>query len=224
MSSDVRKIIYGTLVVFVATLVVWIGFLFVLGCQGTLGCSRGSPTPVRTGVATLLPATPVAPVYPASQGAAKCQVQALEVLEAWVNAKSPETEPFAVTDLSGATCTATLQDVESILSQTNLWYSGAAACVTCHNQTFATDAVGLDLSSYEGILAGSHRTADKPTGDDILGGGNWEASKLYQVLVTDATEPFGRPAGLDLTRVVVFAGTPESAPGVTASPSPSPTP
>ena len=216
MSSDVRKLIYATLVVFMLTLVVWIGFLFVVGCAGTLGCVSGEPTPVRTGVATLLPATPVAPVYPVSGEVVKCQVQALDLLEAWVNSGSPESEPFEVADLEGATCTAGFQDVEATLAATNLWYPGAAACVTCHNRAFVSDPVGLDLSTYAGILAGSHRDSEEAAGDDILGDGSWLSSKLYQVLVTDATEPFGRPAGLDLANVIVSVGTP----GATPSPTP----
>lgn len=65
MSSDVRKIIYGTLILFVATLVVWIGFLFVLGCSGAVGCTRGFATPVRTSVPTLAAATLPPPRVPA---------------------------------------------------------------------------------------------------------------------------------------------------------------
>jgi hypothetical protein len=224
MSSDVRKIIYGTLILFLGTLVVWIGFLFVVGCSGTLGCVTGVPTPVRTGVATLLPATPLAPVYPASGEAATCQVRALDLLEAWVNAGSPEEQPFTVSDLEGATCTAAFQDVEATLAATNLWYTGSAACVTCHNLAFASDPAGLDLSTYQGIIAGSHRTAEDDAGDDILGGGNWSDSRLYEVLVMEATEPQGRPPGLDLTTVVVFAGTPEVALSPTASPAATATP
>jgi mono/diheme cytochrome c family protein len=64
MSSDVRKIIYGTLILFVTTLVVWISFLFVLGCSGTVGCTRGVATPVRTSVPTLAAATLPPPLVP----------------------------------------------------------------------------------------------------------------------------------------------------------------
>jgi mono/diheme cytochrome c family protein len=64
MSSDVRKIIYATLILFVLTIGIWISFLFVVGCQGTVGCMRGYATPARTSVATLAAATMPAPVSP----------------------------------------------------------------------------------------------------------------------------------------------------------------
>jgi len=57
MSSDVRKIIYGTLLAFLLVIGLWIGFLFTVACGGTFGCTRGDATPVRTSVATLPAAT-----------------------------------------------------------------------------------------------------------------------------------------------------------------------
>ena len=57
MSSDVRKIIYGTLIGFIAMLCLWFGLLFTLGCNATLGCGKAEPTPARTSVATLPAAT-----------------------------------------------------------------------------------------------------------------------------------------------------------------------
>jgi mono/diheme cytochrome c family protein len=64
MSSDVRKIIYGTLIAFIGVICLWIGLLFVVGCNGTLGCTKSEPTPFRTSIPTLAAATLPAPVEP----------------------------------------------------------------------------------------------------------------------------------------------------------------
>ena len=57
MNDDVRKIIFGTLVGFLVLITVWVGFLFLLGCGGSLECSKADPTPVRTSIPTLIPAS-----------------------------------------------------------------------------------------------------------------------------------------------------------------------
>lgn len=214
MSTDVRKIIYGTLIGFLAMLCVWFGFLFAVACNGNLGCVKGEPTPARTSVPTLAPATPVAgqPAGGALDG--QCQAAALEVLGSWVDAGAPESEPFEFADVSGATCTGSYADVRLLLSTPGIWYPGAAACATCHSGDITEAAANLDLNSYAGILAGSGRASAFVRGDDILGDRDWTESRLFDVLVSQGTEPYGRPPGLDLRQVVVYAGLPE----VTATP------
>jgi hypothetical protein len=216
MSSDVRKIIYGTLIGFLAMLCVWIGFLFAVSCNGTLSCTKGEPTPARTSVPTLAPATP--PVGQPAGGAldGQCQASALEVLGSWVEAGAPESEPFEFADVSGATCAGSYADVRMLLSTPGIWYPGAAACATCHSGDLAEAAANLDLNSYAGILAGSGRASADAGGDDILGGSDWAQSRLFEVLVSQGTEPFGRPPGLDLKQAIVYAGLSQ------VSPTPSP--
>jgi mono/diheme cytochrome c family protein len=77
MSSDVRKIIYGTLIAFIGVICLWLGFLFVVACNGTLGCIKGEPTPVRTSIPTLAAATMPAPQFPTA--AAGGQVETARV-------------------------------------------------------------------------------------------------------------------------------------------------
>jgi hypothetical protein len=48
---------------------------------------------------------------------------------------------------------ATFEDVLPLF-KSNLWYSGSLSCISCHSVTLAVSPE-LDLSSYEGILAGS---------------------------------------------------------------------
>jgi hypothetical protein len=212
MSSDVRKIIYGTLIGFVAMLCLWIGFLFTLGCNGTLGCTKAEPTPARTSVATLVPATPPAGQPVSVELGGQCQASALDVLGSWVDAGAPESEPFEFPAVGGGTCTGSYADIRMLLSTPGIWYPESPACATCHSGDIAKAAANLDLNSYAGILAGSGRASADARGDDILGGSTWRESRLFEVLVSEGTEPYGRPRGLDLSQVIVFVGLPQATP------------
>ena len=74
----------------------------------------------------------------------------------------------------------------------------------------------MDLSSYAGIIAGSHRPNGEPKGNDILGGGNWDQALLHQMLYAPNGQtligrpamPLGRPADVPANGPLVFAGTP----------------
>lgn len=55
--DDLRRIIYGVLIGFVLMLVVWISFLAMRGCGLGNSCARAVPTPERTSIPTLVPAT-----------------------------------------------------------------------------------------------------------------------------------------------------------------------
>jgi hypothetical protein len=70
----------------------------------------------------------------------------------------------------------------------------------------AVSSAQMDLSSYEGILAGSRRTSPDAQGTDILGGGDWESSLLYDVLYVRKFMPLGRPTDVPADGPVVFAG------------------
>jgi hypothetical protein len=81
----------------------------------------------------------------------------------------------------------------------------------------------LDLSSYAGILAGSRREDAESKGTDILGGGNWESSLLYEFISTiKADIPGHAELNPDL---VIFVGTPlpASEPAATVVPTEIPT-
>ncbi len=55
--DDFRKIIYGTLIAFIATIVVWVGFLTISSCGYTPSCLGVAPKVDRTSIPTLIPAT-----------------------------------------------------------------------------------------------------------------------------------------------------------------------
>jgi hypothetical protein len=213
MSSDVRKIVYVTLIGFLLMLGIWFGLLFVVACNGSIACNQGQPlTAVRTPIPTLIPAS--MPVAQEASGPVviKCQVYAFDLVEAWFAAGLPETDIFEVADLNGQACEANFAaDIQPLFNTPNLWYQGAQACTTCHYADLAASQKNMDLSSYAGILAGTERTAPDVQGKDILGGGNWKASMLYDRLTTPAggtviAMPLGRLAGIDLAKTIIFAG------------------
>jgi hypothetical protein len=135
-----------------------------------------------------------------------CQVRSVDLIGAWVGAKTPETDPFPFSDVNGKTCQGTFsEDVLPIFTQANFWYEGAPSCRTCHGQDVATSYARLDMGTYPGILAGSSRASADTQGEDILGGGNWEQSKLYKQLV-EGDMPPNRPASVDPKGPLIYAG------------------
>jgi hypothetical protein len=63
----------------------------------------------------------------------------------------------------------------------------------------------LDVSSYAGVMAGSRRLAEaKP-----MVGGEWEKTKLYEVMVTTRFMPLNRPADMPEKGPLVAAGKPK---------------
>jgi hypothetical protein len=214
MGNDVRKIVFTTLLIFLGMLVVWLGFLFTVGCNGSLDCSKADLLPLRTSIPTLIPATlPPPQLGKVEQFTLKCHVGAVALLKAWVDAGYPETDPFQFTDGDGTACMATYKDDVSVLfKEANIWYNGAQPCASCHNPDVAKASANMNLSTYQGMLLGSRRTSPDAKGNDIFGGGVWEKSKLYEVLITRMGQPlampFGRPLDMDAQTVIVFAGQP----------------
>lgn len=192
--------------------------MYFLGCESTNSCD-GIPQPERTSIPTLVAATLPAPkvgseVEPLGP---KCQISAVEFLGAWVAAGYPETDPFEFTDATGKDCTATFSgDVQRLFIEANLWYDGAPACTTCHYADVQKSTMNLDLSSYAGILAGSGRANGEAQGKDILAGGDWENSLLYQMvyapngqsIIGRQVMPLGRPLTAPANGPMLFVGTP----------------
>ncbi len=135
-----------------------------------------------------------------------CQVHAVALIGAWVAAGNPETDVFAFQDINGKACQGTFeQDVLQFFIQPNLWYAGAPSCRTCHGPDVNVSYARMDLSSYQGILAGSGRASASEKGTDILGGGAWDKASLYNMLTTHQMPP-NQPQGLDPQGPIVSAG------------------
>ena len=202
--------------VVLAVLVIYAGAsLYTGSCAYLNNCLEGGRAELmHTPISTLIPATlqPNATVVSVSSSAENCTVHAETLLSAWVSAGYPDTSLFQFTDQNNADCEATFTDVQFLFTQSNLWYPGALACTSCHTTDLsAADSGGLDLSSYAGVIAGSHRTASTATGQDILGAGDWQKSKLNQVLFELPQMPFGIPANaVSNVGLTIQAGLPTS--------------
>lgn len=213
--NDVRKTIYGTIIGFFLMLGFWFSIVYVSACGFTFTCNRGQPLVERTPIPTLIPAT--MPVQVGGGGASfnKCQIAAVDLIGAWVNAGVPETEKFEFTDVNGQTCEAVFsRDVQPLFTESNVWYPGSLSCTSCHHSNLAAALQNMDLSSYAGILAGSGRANGEPKGKDILGGGVWEQSLLYQMLhaengvstINRPLMPLGRSSDVPDNGPLIFAG------------------
>ncbi|MEP7137724.1 MAG: cytochrome c [Chloroflexota bacterium] len=59
--NDVRKIIYGTIALFFAVLVLWLSLIYISACGLTLSCRQAAPKLYGTPIPTLIPAKLSAP-------------------------------------------------------------------------------------------------------------------------------------------------------------------
>ena len=208
MKDDVRKYIYGAVTVFLFGVLAWVAIVYVNSCGFTLTCIRGAQPVVRTPIPTLLPAT-----MPAAQTgdgkvvvSDKCRVAAVDLIGAWVEAGSSETEAFQFTDINGLNCESSFAEVMPLFVESNFWVSGSLSCVSCHSTDVTISLAQLDLSSYAGITSGSRRADAESKGTDILGGGKWEGSLLYNFLATAKADVPGHTEAV--SDLVIFAGTP----------------
>ena len=208
MNDDVRKYIYTTLIVFVLGLIVWLGILFVNACGFTLTCKQGAFPVERTPIPTLYPAT--LPAMETGSGEVaisdQCRAAAVDFIGAWVAAGSSETEAFQFTDINGQNCESTFDEVKPLFVEANFWVSGSLSCVSCHSGDVTISLAQLDLSSYAGIMAGSRRADAESKGTDILGGGKWDGSLLYEFLSTSKADVPGHNEAM--SDLVIFAGKP----------------
>lgn len=203
--------------------IVFISSLYFFNCGANTNCSSASLAQIiHTPIPSLFPATLPASSSggSAASGAAKCSVSAETILSAWVNAGYPETQSFNFSDTKNTSCMASFTDLQPIFNESNLWYSGAPACITCHNSSLTPAYAQMDLSTYAGIVAGSHRASPSAKGTDILGGGKWDQSKLNQMLFILKQMPFGRPVGAVPDQgPVIQAGSPAGGTPVSGTPS-----
>lgn len=217
MNDDVRRVIYGTLIGFLAVVMGWISFIYINACGFTFTCNRADPLVVRTPIPTLIPVEHgVSQAAPASEFT-RCEVSATDLVGAWVSAGSSSSEAFAFTDLNGQTCEGTYNtDIAPLFTENNLWSSRAIGCVSCHNADLTARSGGLDLTSIDAMLKGAGRANAEATGTDIFGGGKWEGSSLYTVLVNQGLVAAGHSPDEPANTVILYAGT------IVESPTPTP--
>lgn len=221
MTDDVRRVIYTTVLVFVIGVLIWISFIFINACGFSFTCNQGKPLVERTPIPTVGHA-PI-PALVSQDTSGKCKVRAVDLLGAWVTAGASETDSFTFKDVNGNSCEGNFgDDVDPLFAEANIWYPGSSSCDSCHSADVAkTSAAKLDLTTYAGIMAGSQRASADAMGTDILAGGNWEKSLLYQFTYAHPVAPPGH-ADTPSNGPVVFAGkaSAAAAPAVTVTPTP----
>lgn len=217
MKDDVRRVIYITIIGFFLVLISWFSLIFVSSCGFTLTCNQAAPLVIRTSIPTLIPVShPQSTGVPTSSiSSDACQVSATDLIGAWVTAGSPETDAFPFTDVNGNPCEGTFEaDIHHLFMDNSFWYTGAIGCTSCHNADLTDRSGGLDLSSYQGIIAGAQ-------GKDILGGGNWDSSLLHDILLVHGLVPAGHSDDVPpVNPIYIYAGHQVSEASVTPTATP----
>lgn len=182
------------------------------------------------------PAAPDAhPAYltqaaPRLQGSGACDVAAVDLIGAWVDAGAPETDAFPFIADNGTGCRGEFNtDVLPLFTEEGIWFEGSQACTECHFDNSEDSRHEMDLSSHAGILLGGDVLSDPP-GVAIVIPGDWEASKLrgrlrdnrmppgweFDIEETNRDGPLVTVDGVDVTAVDLIgawvdAGAPDGA-------------
>ena len=227
MNDDTRRLVYGTIVAFLAFIVAWLGFVYISACGFTLNCIQGAPLVVRTPIPTLIPVRQSQGQSTAVTNAEfnKCQIAATDLIGAWVSAGHSDTEVFPFTDVNGQNCEATYEDIQPLFRDNSVWFPGSLGCISCHNADLTERSAGLDLSTYEAISLGTGRAADSTSpGSDIFGDGEWEGSLLHDVLVNQGLTGQGHSPDVEPRQPILYVGQAVAEEEDTATPEVTPTP
>lgn len=224
MNDDTRRMIYGTITLFLVGLVFWLSIVYLSACGFTLSCTQGAPLVVRTPIPTLIPPGH-AQAEPGAEAVDfnKCQIGASDLIGAWAAAGHTETAAFPFTDLNGQNCEATFVDIQPLLRENSIWFPGSLGCISCHNADLTDRSGGLDLSTYEGVSLGSRRVAGSTSpGTDIFGDGKWADSLLYEVLTNQGLTTNGHSPDVEPRNPILYLGQAAAAAEgeVTATPTP----
>jgi hypothetical protein len=208
MNDDTRRLVYGTIIAFLAFIVLWLGFVYISACGFTLNCIQGAPLVVRTPIPTLM-SRGYSQEQPGNTEVDfnQCQIGATDLIGAWVAAGHTESEPFPFTDLNGQDCEATFADIQPLFVDNSVWFPGSLGCTSCHNADLTDRSAGLDLSSYQAVSLGSRRVAESTSpGTDVFGGGEWENSLLYEYLVNFGLTTQGHSAEVEPINPIMYVG------------------
>jgi hypothetical protein len=211
--NDVRKVIYGTIIGFFLMLGLWFSIVYISSCGFTFTCNRADFGVDRTPIPTLIPVShSESDDMEADMGAmedAKCPVDAMDLIGAWVSTGASESGAFTFTDVNDQTCAGSFtEDIQPLLVDNGVWQSGSLGCISCHNAELSDRSANLDLSSYDAII------------DSGVLDGSWETSDLHQYL-SIGLAPDGHSAEMQAGITLVFAGT-QSEVEDEATPTPTP--
>ncbi|MEN8233634.1 MAG: hypothetical protein ABFR89_01765 [Actinomycetota bacterium] len=119
-------------------------------------------------------------------GDASCEVRAVPLLGAWVDGGAPN-GTFDFTTSDGSACEGTFEsDVLPLFTEAGAWFDGSQPCTACHFAVSEDSYHEMDLTTYEGILAGADGLEDPPgvslLGESSPGAGDfdWSHSKMRE--------------------------------------------
>ncbi|RJP51612.1 MAG: hypothetical protein C4557_07720 [Anaerolineaceae bacterium] len=163
-----------------------LGGVFLILLAATLAACGGE--------ATKAPSVTEASTEPPNESGAA--TYAVDLIAAWVNAGSPETDAFDYEGVDGNTYQATFEvDILPLFTSNNAWFEGSQACVGCHFAASENSYHQLNMSTYEGIMTGAD-SLESPPGVSILGQAevgvgdfDWDHSKLRERLRNNRMPP-----------------------------------
>jgi hypothetical protein len=123
-------------------------------------------------------------------GTGECEVNAVHLIGAWVDADAPEGEAFDFESGDGDACSGTFEaDVLPLFTQNGVWFEGSQACTGCHFAVSETSYHEMDLTTHEGILLGADSLSDPDDPEAIIEPGDWGASSLRARLRNNRMPP-----------------------------------
>ncbi len=122
--------------------------------------------------------------------------KAVDLIGAWVEAGVPETEAFAYVGRDGNTYVGTFEvDIQPLFTENSIWFEGQQACTGCHFANSENSYHEMDMSTYEGIMAGGDVLSEPPGvplfGQSEVGADDfdWGHSKLRERMRNNRMPP-----------------------------------
>ncbi len=120
-----------------------------------------------------------------------CDLTAMTLLEAWVDAGAPRSSEFGF----GGKNISFNKSVLPLFTSHGVWFKGSQGCSSCHFNNSENSFHEMDLTSYAGILQGGD-VISKPPGVPLLGQSkigakdfNWKKSKMRARLRNNRMPP-----------------------------------
>ncbi len=123
-------------------------------------------------------------------------IKAVDLLGSWTEAGVPESDVFTYTGRDGNSYEATFEvDILPLFTENGIWFDGQQACTGCHFANSENSYHEMDLSTYEGIMAGGDVLSEPPGvplfGQSEVGASDydWGHSKLRERLRNNRMPP-----------------------------------
>ncbi len=123
-------------------------------------------------------------------------IKAVDLLSAWVEAGIPESDPFEYVGRDGNAYEATFEvDILPLFTENGVWFEGQQACTGCHFANSENSYHEMDLSSYQGLVAGGDVLSEPPGvplfGQSEVGADDydWSHSKMKERMRNNRMPP-----------------------------------